>query len=139
MPKGAVLFELELEQELQVLEQQTNDWAADVLEYAWRGLFARTPVDSGKFKGSWRVSLGAAGSTVPEARDPGGGFGGVMGITFARGFKVIHSLRSMTSIPTIVLYNNQPYAQRLENGYSSMAPQGIMAITIENVYARYGR
>ena len=31
----------------------------------------------------------------------------------------------------IVIFNNQPYAERLENGWSGQAPQGIYSIALE--------
>lgn len=35
-----------------------------------------------------------------------------------------------TTNQNVLIYNNQPYAQRVETGWSSQAPQGMMRVTV---------
>ena len=38
----------------------------------------------------------------------------------------------------IYIQNNQPYAERLENGWSDQAPQGIYKTTFTYISQKYG-
>lgn len=96
------------------------------------GIFRRSPVDTGRFRASWRVSLGAADLTVePEDFDSGGVAtkgGGVQG----RALQQVKALRFGSQISRdqiIVLSNNLPYAEELERGSSDQAPAGVVAPT----------
>jgi hypothetical protein len=92
-----------------------------VLEVQSR-LILRSPVDTGRFRGNWRYSVGqAAEGTVetggtsespapppePPVMGPGEGIGRVH-----------------------FLANNLPYAMALERGHSMQAPQGLVALTV---------
>jgi hypothetical protein len=76
----------------------------------------------GRFKGNWFVSLQSPVGTVTPGVDPNGGE------TISRGQAVIAGYPS-NSFPSIYLQNNLPYAERLENGYSSQAPGGMVGLT----------
>ncbi|KAA5656825.1 hypothetical protein J471_5157, partial [Acinetobacter baumannii 1032359] len=38
----------------------------------------------------------------------------------------------------VYIQNNQPYAERLENGWSDQAPQGIYGLTFNFISQKYG-
>lgn len=81
----------------------------------------KSPVDTGRFRGNWTVSLNAPDISVTDGVDPSGG------ATIARGSSVITGMRE----PQVVyVSNNLPYAQRLEEGSSKQAPAGMVAVTL---------
>lgn len=75
----------------------------------------------GRFRGNWQVTFGAQASAEVARIDPNGS------ATKAAGSAVLAAYRS--GINSIWLTNTVPYAQRLEYGHSSQAPQGMARIT----------
>lgn len=103
------------------------------------GMFRRSPVDTGRFRASWRVSLDKADlSVAPEsgtdspARQGTGPDGEAQ-----KQFNAIKP--EVKRDRTIVMSNNLPYAKRLEDGYSPQAPAGIVEITFFQVTLRLSR
>lgn len=66
----------------------------------------------GKLKASWSISLDGS-----ETKELGKGSLGL-------------SVSSTNSNKKIDISNNQPYAQRVENGWSTQAPTGMMKVTV---------
>lgn len=83
----------------------------------------RSPVDTGRFRANWQVAIGS----VP---------GGTLELTDKTGQATISKMQAVAlgvvAGQTITLANNLPYAQRLENGWSSQAPAGMVALTIQD-------
>lgn len=72
----------------------------------------------GKFRANWQVTVGAPSQSIIES-------------TKVPTFGLI-----TTKVPlgtTVWLVNNVPYAERLEFGWSSQAPGGVVAISIAEV------
>lgn len=93
---------------------------------ALTGVVRKSPVDTGRFRGNWHLSLlptAAPTNTVdrlPRGSDPSGD-------------SVVRGLSALSALPPYsitYLANNLPYAQRLENGWSDQAPQGMVALTV---------
>ncbi len=76
-----------------------------------------TPVDLGRAKGNWNVSLGAPDTSVTENVDPSGGD------TIARGEEAIREWKSGDG--EIFIANSLPYIMPLENGSSAQRPEGM--------------
>lgn len=80
-------------------------------------IIIRSPVDSGAFKSNW---LGAAGqpdnSIVSGDTDPSG--------------KLKVQLDNLTLGQTFFFTNPLPYGQRLEDGWSEKAAQGMVKISV---------
>lgn len=95
--------------------------ADEVLRTATMEIFGRvidrSPVKSGRFKGNWNASVGAADTSVSDRKDPGGS------VTKAR---VQSSVSSAKSGDEIFLVNALPYARKLEFGSSKQAPLGVI-------------
>lgn len=81
-----------------------------------------SPVASGRFRGNWQPAIGQALSGTIEAVDPTGGM--VMA-------KVSGVTDGVQAGDVIYMVNNLPYAERLENGWSSQAPNGMVALTVQ--------
>jgi hypothetical protein len=93
------------------------------------GVVRKSPVDTGRFRGNWQVTQGepAVGETGRE--DPTGES------TIAAGSA---SAASLTPYSVAWITNNVPYAQRLEEGWSQQAPQGVVALTLAELRAQFG-
>lgn len=74
----------------------------------------------GTLKASWNLSFGGM-------RDSGSGrFVSTGSIIGKNGI----SLQARGGNKTAFIYNNQPYAERVEYGWSTQAPQGMLRITV---------
>jgi hypothetical protein len=78
-----------------------------------------SPVDTGNFKGAWRLSIDGYDTTVPETPDKQGGE------VLAR---MLAEVGNLTFGQAAYLQNNLPYAVPLEFGHSTQAPAGIVRI-----------
>lgn len=96
---------------------------------ALRRVVLKSPVDTGRFRGNWQVAIGVRPNGVVETVDPSGG------ATIANGTRPISAL---DQLDVVYLVNNLPYAQRLEDGYSGQAPQGMVAVTVAEINAFFG-
>ena len=76
----------------------------------------------GRFRGNWQVSFDAPATGETGQIDAQGGK------TKQLGAAVIQSFT--TDVGSIYLMNNVPYAQRLEEGWSSQAPAGMVKVTL---------
>src|SRR3712207_5884639 len=77
----------------------------------------KSPVDTGRFRGNWQVSIGGRATGTLARLDPSGQQ------TIAAGSAVIARLDRPAMI---FITNNLPYANRLENGWSQQAPADMV-------------
>lgn len=75
----------------------------------------------GRFRGNWQVSFNTAKTGTLERIDPNGSASKGDGTALIQGFT--------TSVGSIWIMNNLPYAQALEYGHSSQAPAGMVRIS----------
>src|SRR5690606_26051368 len=78
----------------------------------------------GTLKASWKIDYNTNGAI----RDKKGRFASFM--SFGGKGGVSFSLRS-APVQDVIIYNQQPYAHRVEYGWSSQAPQGMVRVTIK--------
>ena len=106
---------------------------------ALEGVVARSPVGNpalwrhpappgyvgGLFKNNWHVSFGAVGSETRTQPDASG----------SASISEASKLESIKSNPfvTTYVYNALPYANRIEHGWSSQAPAGVVALTVQSL------
>lgn len=91
---------------------------------ATRRIVLRTPVKDGGARGNWQVAIGGAGGDTLERLDPSGG----AAVSAAAG--ALAAYAAVEGFPVIAIYNNLPYINRLETGYSDQAPAGMVAVTV---------
>lgn len=86
------------------------------------GVIMMSPVDTGRFRGNWQTAIGSPPEGTVETVDPSGNtvIAKVAGVT-----------AGMDPGDIIYMANNLPYARRLEEGYSSQAPAGMVALTVQ--------
>lgn len=98
---------------------------AVVLEAVGR-IVRRTPVDTGRARGSWQVTVGSPASGVPDRLDLAG---------TAEPDKVGRMAGSILfGIPTYIV-SNLDYMDKLEHGSSKQAPNGMVALTAAEIPA----
>jgi len=97
------------------------------------GVVRMSPVDTGRFRNAWVTSVSSPDNSQPE--QIGGGAGAP-----PSGEQMAQALGAMTALPAFgvsFVQNNLPYAQRLEDGWSSQAPAGMVRATLERVRGQF--
>jgi hypothetical protein len=92
----------------------------------------RAPVKTGRFRGNWRVSVGA----VDLSTDDGPTSLGVRPQSTPSGLELGRALGPLAQVKvgdTLYVTNNLPYALGLERGRSKQAPQGVMRLGVDAV------
>ena len=84
-----------------------------------------SPVDTGRFRSNTIVSFGSPDYRYTENT---GGMG--------EAFNAIQGLTA-DSLPVIHVQNNLPYSQRIEEGWSGQAPQGVFKLSFDSMVAAY--
>lgn len=81
-----------------------------------------TPVDTGRLRGNWMVTLGNPATGITARLDPSG-------------TQVISDIaRVVGGVGSVnFLTNNLPYAQRIEYGSSKQAPQGMVRVNFARI------
>jgi hypothetical protein len=97
---------------------------------AFRGVILRSPVDTGRFRASWRIGINSVDSTE---------FGLVSGGTIAADFGQVSKLEGVVWGGTVYITNSVNYALQLEHGSSRQAPTGVMLITFEQIKNDFAR
>ena len=90
-----------------------------------RRIIMRSPVDTGRFRGNWHVTLNDAPREATLVIDPIGS------TTIEEGDRVISGFDLGDSI---FIVNNLAYAEALERGHSQQAPAGMVAITLSEFH-----
>jgi hypothetical protein len=79
----------------------------------------RSPVDTGRFRANWNVSLSSPDTTVTFNTNQG------------RITAEVGKAASFQSGSVVYMVNALPYARRLEYGWSKQAPQGMVRLTVQ--------
>lgn len=103
----------------ELAEQEIKQLAGDI----FRAAVKFSPVFTGSFRASWRVSFNEAREDVTNRDTPANPIRGAS-FRWPKGFKLGY---------TVIISNNQPYAERLENGWSNQAPVGVLKLAIASV------
>tara|TARA_R100000951_G_scaffold113374_3_gene115249 strand:- start:2988 stop:3365 length:378 start_codon:yes stop_codon:yes gene_type:complete len=88
------------------------------------GLTFVTPVDTGRAKGNWFVGVNKSNRDTEKERR--------LSQAIAEGNSKIGSARQL-DYPTIVLSNNLPYIEKLNDGHSKQAPKKFVEAEIHRV------
>lgn len=89
---------------------------------AFSEVILMSPVDTGRFRGNWQVGIGNVPNGTLEIDDKTGTATVSKATAVAQGVQLGQ---------VITLVNNLPYAERLEYGYSSQAPGGMVRLTAQ--------
>lgn len=113
------------------IPQETSKLVRAIGLTALRGLVLKTPVDTGRARGNWIVSIGAAVSSDSDRLDPAGGE------TISDGSAVISRV-DRDPFTVVYLQNNLPYIEALEDGSSRQAPGGMLTVTLAEIEGQFG-
>jgi hypothetical protein len=95
---------------------------------ALKRVVQRSPVDTGRFRANWQLSVGAPAHGEVEGEFDAGVGGGA---------RVVHeqgaALARVAPGQDVYLANNLPYAGALEDGHSGQAPEGMVALTVQEL------
>lgn len=92
-----------------------------------RRLVLRTPVDTGRARGNWMLSVDEPdSSTRPDNFDRNGAAAAAEAAGFAK---------QVDFGDNVFIVNNLPYIEPLENGHSKQAPNGMVAVTVAEMQA----
>jgi hypothetical protein len=91
------------------------------------GVVKTSPVDTGRFRGNWQVSVDTP-PAGPLERDDKKPFGSRPGPAVYDA--ALQALTGFEAGPPIYIANNLPYARRLEYGHSQQAPAGMVRVTV---------
>ena len=106
------------------LEEDVNAEVRAVGLNLLRGLIRLTPVDTGRAKGNWFVSIVNPSRAIDGQRRQSTAFSeGMIEIALARG----------RTYPTVTLSNNLPYIERLNDGYSMQAPKKFVETELDRI------
>ena len=78
----------------------------------------RTPVDTGRFRANWNVSLTKPDLTTTQSTNQ------------SRGASEAAKALKFSAGGVVYMANGLPYAVRLEHGWSNQAPTGMVKVSI---------
>lgn len=90
-----------------------------------QSLVVSSPVDTGAYRASHIVSIGSGEYGVRGPETNAVQDAAIQAVKFKLG-------------NLVYIQNNLPYAERLENGWSDQAPQGIYSTTFTYISQKYG-
>tara|TARA_R110000772_G_scaffold42835_3_gene99162 strand:+ start:1146 stop:1520 length:375 start_codon:yes stop_codon:yes gene_type:complete len=88
------------------------------------GLTRVTPVDTGRARGNWFVGINKSNRSIDQERKAAQAI--IDGVNDVQSSKALN-------YPEIVLSNNLPYIERLNEGYSLQAPKKFIESEIDRV------
>jgi bacteriophage HK97-gp10 putative tail-component len=100
----------------EIAEEQVKEIAGDI----FRAAVQFSPVWSGEYRASWRVSFNEARTDTTKGRDPATPIRGAS-FRWPSGFKLGD---------VVIISNNVEYAERIEYGWSNQAPFGVLNLAV---------
>jgi hypothetical protein len=105
------------------LEDLAEGEIRDTIGQIFRLAVKLSPVYTGAFRASWRVSFNQPRTDVTEGKSSEAPIRGAS-FRWPKGFKLGD---------TVIISNNQPYAEELEYGWSNQAPYGVLRVAVASV------
>src|SRR5690606_7047644 len=113
-------FSADISRWVQKAEGNMDAAVRQAVVLASQSIVSMSPVDTGRFRANWNFSEGVPNEATSQWLDPTGGR------TLRR---IMAQARGVQAGRVYYLTNALPYAQRLENGWSKQAPQGMVRLT----------
>jgi hypothetical protein len=133
-------FKVKLKDFETLTEQEQIKLLKKVAFQVLTGVVEKTPVDTGRARGNWQVSItaGAGNATITRLDDSGEAEAHLPPGTSSAIDAGLAVLAGVKPFSTIVIYNNVEYIVALEHGHSKrQAPQGMVAVTIAEVESQF--
>ena len=129
---SAKQFAFELDKAKLDTDEKISDAISLIAMFCLRGIVQKSPVDTGRFRSNWQVSKNVPRTTKLNSTKEN------QAATIARGQRIIETF-DLKNDRMIIIQNNLPYANRLENGWSKQAPNGMVGLTVNEAAQRYKR
>ena len=123
-------FKMQIKNEIDDVLVQSQEFKEKIGFDCFAGIVKRTPVDTGRARGNWMVSLGSA---VEAVVDSGPTISNDEPVPSALKNEGLSTISKSKPGQDIVISNNLPYIVRLEEGHSKQAPTGMVAHTLARV------
>lgn len=117
---------------MDTVEKDLTGLQKEIAITALQAIISGSPVDEGTYKGNHRVTVDDQTLLFDPARDDPSGSSAL-----SDGTAAIASIAG--PYHNIVIQNNAPYGERLENGHSQQAPGGVYGVAFIGVSEKYGR
>jgi hypothetical protein len=114
-------FTLHLKKITEKAGAQADNVAKKIILDVFSSVTLKSPVDTGRFRGNWQLQSGLVDAKTDSPEDKTG----QLAIAAAN-----IKIKGYSSKLITYISNSLPYAQRLENGYSDQAPQGMVRLTV---------
>lgn len=111
-----------------LLPQQLVDFHQKVVLQVLNGVIFKTPVDTGRARGGWQVTINFVSNEDTGIKDKNGS------ATVEAGVGALNGLKPFS---VVYVNNNVEYIIPLEEGHSKQAPQGMIALTLEEVRQQF--
>lgn len=133
------------------MAKEMGKWSIDLSKYAekagedivdvqktfafmlFSSIVRKTPVDTGRARGNWQISVGSPASEIDRTDKK------KKGTESAYNKVEKEKLNNIHDGEDIYISNNLPYIGKLEYGYSKQAPQGMVGVTLANAEAYYDK
>lgn len=130
MPSNSEKFAAELDRFIQTVEEvDLPELLRTVGLEILKRVIQKTPVDTGRARGSWQVLIGAAPTTETGVLDKTGSQALQAGLAV---------LANVKAFDVIYISNPVHYVVYLENGSSKQAPAGMVDVTLAEVTQLFG-
>ena len=117
-------FNREINEFAQNIPNQVTVMQKKIVLEALRRIVLRTPVDTGRARGNWQTAIARPLTGQLETVDKAGH------ATITKGLQAVSNLPPYS---VVWLSNNLDYIEFLEEGSSRQAPEGMVAITVEEL------
>jgi len=114
-------FNKEIQDFAKTVPDKVTELQKKIVLEALRRLVQKTPVDTGRARGNWQVTIGNPAGGQLDTTDADGQ------ATIAAGLAAIAGL---PDYQVVWISNNVDYIENLEHGHSQQAPEGMLSITI---------
>ena len=118
-------FALDLSKAIEKAKDKAELATRKITLELFSNVILKSPVDTGRFRANWNCSIGSPDKSTSAETDKSGA--GSIGRVRSEVTKYTLDGRS------IFLANSLPYAERLENGWSDQAPQGMVRLSIVEI------
>jgi len=99
------------------MQRRLNFVVAKATFDAFASAVKRSPVDTGRFRANWNVARGTFDASTSEST------------AAARSEAELRKALAFPAGGVVYLTNSLPYAEKLENGWSKQAPNGMVRLT----------
>lgn len=103
------------------LPEKLKVFQKKVVFEALNRLVKKTPIDTGRARGNWQVTIGGPATGQLETTDHIGEATVIQGLAVLAG---------LGDYQVVWISNNVDYIEALEHGHSKQAPEGMLAVTV---------